>query len=441
MEYGKYFKSEKEGKMILSTLDQVKNYSVDDIMLDEQWNTGDEKELKIHSIHPYPAKFPAFITTKALKYAQSENIQVTSISDVFCGCGTVALEAKMNNIDFWGCDINPVATLIARVKSSDYKVEKIQQYYAEIIKKAEDYYIADNEYDIAKERLQYWFKKEQYLDLLKYLRIIKEIRNTKYKNLFKCIFSSSLKPTSKWLLKSIKPQIDPNKEIPCVQKIFDRQYTKFLKAYIEKGNQKKKSSIEIEQINFLHKENVPLVDLIVTSPPYVTSYEYADLHQLSSLWLDYTNDFRELRKGSIGSVYNCEKYLEEKENLNHTAKNIVQTLKSNKSISKSRITSIERYYSNMQETVKKCYKMLHSDGMALFVIGDTEYKGTKVENSRHLSESLIANGFSEVKIVKRKISNKLLTPYRDSSGKFSSDKSNRTIYHEEFVIIGRKKNA
>ena len=27
------------------------------------------------------------------------------------------------------------------------------------------------------------------------------------------------------------------------------------------------------------------VDLIVTSPPYVTSYEYADLHQLSSLWL------------------------------------------------------------------------------------------------------------------------------------------------------------
>ena len=26
------------------------------------------------------------------------------------------------------------------------------------------------------------------------------------------------------------------------------------------------------------------IDLIITSPPYVTSYEYADLHQLSLLW-------------------------------------------------------------------------------------------------------------------------------------------------------------
>ena len=32
------------------------------------------------------------------------------------------------------------------------------------------------------------------------------------------------------------------------------------------------------------------ISLIVTSPPYVTSYEYADLHQLTALWLEYTKD-------------------------------------------------------------------------------------------------------------------------------------------------------
>ena len=34
------------------------------------WNFGDKREDPIHRIHSYPAKFPAFITTKALQYAE-----------------------------------------------------------------------------------------------------------------------------------------------------------------------------------------------------------------------------------------------------------------------------------------------------------------------------------------------------------------------------------
>ena len=32
------------------------------------------------------------------------------------------------------------------------------------------------------------------------------------------------------------------------------------------------------------------VDLVITSSPYVTSYEYADIHQLSTIWLDLADD-------------------------------------------------------------------------------------------------------------------------------------------------------
>ena len=110
--------------MFLRTIEEVANYAVADIVIDEHWNVGEQKELKIHSIHAYPAKFPAFITTKALEYSKEQGIDVNAIADIFCGCGTVAVEAKINNIDFWGCDINPVATLIAKVKSSDFiKIE------------------------------------------------------------------------------------------------------------------------------------------------------------------------------------------------------------------------------------------------------------------------------------------------------------------------------
>ena len=45
------------------------------------------------------------------------------------------------------------------------------------------------------------------------------------------------------------------------------------------------------------------VDLIVSSSPYVTSYEYADLHQLSTIWLDLTDDLTIYKKEFIGTSY------------------------------------------------------------------------------------------------------------------------------------------
>jgi adenine-specific DNA methylase len=108
----------------------------DSVQVDSFWNLGESTELKMHRIHTYPAKFPAFITTKALDYARKNCIRVTYIADFFCGCGTVAFEAKRNNIDFWGCDINPVATMIARVKSRKYQSLRLKKYYQKIIARA-----------------------------------------------------------------------------------------------------------------------------------------------------------------------------------------------------------------------------------------------------------------------------------------------------------------
>ena len=92
----------------------------------------------------------------------------------------------------------------------------------------------------------------------------------------------------------------------------------------------------------------------------------------------------------------------------------------------------------MQRVIERCYSMLNKGGLAFFIIGDTEYKGIKIYNSKHLIESLFDSGFSEVRVTKRTVSGKILTPYRDEKGKFTNDKNKRQIYHEEFVVIGRK---
>ena len=188
--------------------------------------------------------------------------------------------------------------------------------------------------------------------------------------------------------------------------------------------------------NFLTCKDLPKVDLVITSPPYVTSYEYADLHQLSSLWLNYTDDYRKLRKGSIGSIYYSNEADIDVAKLNNTAKEIVDLLMKS-DCPKSKVKSVARYYLDMQDAVKRSSLMLNNDGMIFFVIGDTEYKGVKILNSKHLVETLYEEGFTDIKIGKRTISKGICVPFRDSNGKFSKDKSQKQIYHEEFIISGR----
>lgn len=62
------------------------NYKIadlDHIPIQEDWNMGDERESRMHSIHAYPAKFPAFITTKAIQYATNLQIPVNIVADIF----------------------------------------------------------------------------------------------------------------------------------------------------------------------------------------------------------------------------------------------------------------------------------------------------------------------------------------------------------------------
>lgn len=53
------------------------------INVDEEWNESEKAELIMHTIHAYPAKFPAFIASKAFEYAQNEGVRIEKVADIF----------------------------------------------------------------------------------------------------------------------------------------------------------------------------------------------------------------------------------------------------------------------------------------------------------------------------------------------------------------------
>ena len=64
--------------MINITLESVNRVGVED-----EWNFSNDTELTMHSLHTYPAKFPAFIAKKAFDYAKIEGVNITKVADIF----------------------------------------------------------------------------------------------------------------------------------------------------------------------------------------------------------------------------------------------------------------------------------------------------------------------------------------------------------------------
>lgn len=419
--------------------DWEKVYNVN-IPADDLWKDEGET-LKMHSIHAYPAKFPAFLASAALDYAASERVNLNKVADVFCGCGTTALEAKERGVGFWGCDINPIATLISKVKSRDYNIKTLQTLYKKITIRANELKSTHTDhYCEASNRLKYWYSRDNYNALFYiYDAICMETNKGKYRDAFMCIFSSILKITSKWLQKSIKPQID-NAKIPIDPfEAYRKKFSYFCEAVQEMKMKQIANNNEITIVNksLFETKIVGDIDLLLTSPPYVTSYEYADLHQLSTLWLGYSEDYRELRRGSVGSSYGITEDIDGME-INETASSIIDNLKKNRTEA-SKLKSVARYYRDMERAVECSWDMLNNNGMSLFVIGDSNMNGVKLANTQHLIESMYKKGFVEIKISKREIGKGICVPYRDKSGRFTNEsRCFNEVYHEEYIVAGRK---
>ena len=207
---------------------------------------------------------------------------------------------------FWGCDINPVATLIAKVKTRDYRDDALVQHFEAIQDEFTHTELSPVHRDSVNDRIRYWFDDRHIDDLLRLHHAIcqRVPATSRYRSFFLCGFSNILKPTSRWLTKSIKAQLDPHKRSRDVMESFLDQFTLMRHACAQNRFPAGAPKVHIRRRNFLAPAPPPChADLLVTSPPYVTSYDYADIHQLSALWLGYASDYRTLRKNMIGNQY------------------------------------------------------------------------------------------------------------------------------------------
>ena len=196
---------------------------------------------------------------------------------------------------------------------------------------------------------------------------------------------------------------------------------------------------DFNRIQCADARNIPTKDgstsLIVTSPPYVTSYEYADLHQLTALWFEYAQDVGSFRKKFIGTAFHDKKKI----SLNsQTAEEIVSELKD---IHKKTAENVSTYFSEMNQSFREMRRILKKGGRACIVVGNTKLKGVDILNAEVFIDQLHNLGFSTEDIIQREIPSKNLPSTRDGeTGRFTKVTNENKVlaYPTEYILIMKK---
>ena len=412
------------------------------IKIDPSWAFADKTRKETayitHGYHRYPAKFiPQIVSRLAEKYTKKNDLVV----DPFGGCGTTMVEAKVMGRKSIGVDINPVAVLIAKVKSTSIDPLKLEKEFIDLKYKLSSYNSKTKIKILEHERIDYWFKPEEKRKLAFILSEISKIKNQDVRDFFYCGFSNILKNCSIWMQKSNKPTRDFKKKPSEPFQAFYRQIkmmlrgnAKFYELLKEKNNLKTFCKIYCTDARKIPTKN-NTVSLIVTSPPYVTTYEYANLHQLSALWFEYTKNISDFRKRFIGTSHNGVKEIILNSKI---AEKIKQDLeKKNKKLAKE----VAIYFSEMNQCFKEMKRILKKNGRACIVIGNTSLKGVEILNAEVFAEQMQNLGFKIDDIIKREIPSKNLPSTRDkTTGRFAklTDKNKMQIYPTEYILIIKK---
>jgi len=420
---------------------QIKDY-FGQIKIDSSWAFADKTRKETayitHGYHRYPAKFiPQIVSRLVQNYTKQGEIVV----DPFGGCGTTVVESKMLGRPSVGVDINPVAVLITKAKKTSISPTKLEECSSKLRAKI-DSFGKDTKVKVPEhERIDYWFKSLEKRKLAFLFSEISKIKDEDVRHFFLCGFSNVLKNCSIWLQKSNKPTRDFSKKSSDPFIVFLRQIKAMMRGNIDFFNLLQDNEYFNTSCNVYCADarKIPVksssVSLIVTSPPYVTSYEYADLHQLSTLWFNHTKNLRDFRKRFIGTSHHNKIDLALNSQI---AEDIKRELMKK---SKKTADEVANYFGEMNQTFGEMKRILKKGGRTCIVIGNTNLKGVKILNAEVFVEQLQNIGFKINNIVQREIPSKNLPSIRDKkTGRFAkvTNKNKVTVYPTEYILTMQK---
>jgi DNA modification methylase len=433
---------------------EVEDWKSRNSMLKESYGdwdfAGADTQYMTHGLHPYPARMIPQIAKRLIEtYSKNNGV----VLDPFCGSGGVLVEAILLNRRSVGIDINPLACLLASVKTTPLDPSLLVEEWSHLREDLKEELMAvrfqQHKIDVpipSDIDISYWFKPYVIEELALIKKHIDKIKDDKLRKFFYVCFSNTVRLVSgtrkgefklfriseeDWknfkpnvlvtFTKSVNNSISKMGEffgyinrykIDAWADIFEADTRKlFSKDFPTDGNEK------------LREESV---DLIVTSPPYGDSHTtvaYGQFSRLSLIWLGHSKE-RVLqidREGLGGQIKDGD--------LNSSTLN--ETLKKIKN--KNRALEVKSFFIDLNESLEKLYIVLSRGGYACFVLGNRTVNRVKIPTDRIIAELGEKIGFKLTTAIYRRIPTKRI-PWKSSPTNIAGQKV-ETISRESIIIM------
>ena len=263
----------------------------------------------VHGFHAYPARAHP-VTARRLvdAFAPAKGL----VLDPFCGSGTILIEAMLAGRNAVGTDLNPLAVMLARAKTHPRKLESMTALVAAAQEVAA---FADARRKAklgATRRLPQEdvsiFTPHVLLEM-DGLRAGIEKAPPEARPDLQLVFSSILVKLSAKRGDTSDEPLEKRVSAGYPARLFVRKTEELVQRFAAFAELLPKpfprSRVLLDDAGRLGKLDESSVDAVITSPPYVATYDYLAHHELRMRWLDL--DIRRLAKDEIGARRNYER--------------------------------------------------------------------------------------------------------------------------------------
>jgi DNA modification methylase len=394
---------------------------------DDYWDFRDKPaSTGVYGIHPYPAMFHYLVVRQLIRDFSKEG---DIVLDPFMGSGVVAVECLINNRNFIGYDINPLAVLITKVRATPIP----QRHLLKTLDLIEEKYRKNSPERVEFHNIRYWFDEEGIKELSKLRKAINFIENRDLKDFFKVAFSETVRKVSKTEyneFKLLRRKNDNNNS--NVIKTFRDISLKNIGLLVDfyRNFTKNKTKIILENKNIL--ENPKLknksVNLVVTSPPYgdsKTTVAYGQFSRLSLRWLGLEED---VDKTSLGN-----KPKDITTDLPSAV--LYEFLRKISSKDGKRAKEVFSFYKDLFDSIQIIAKKIKINGYVCFVVGNRRVKNEELPTDKISADFFENIGFKHQKTIVRAISNKRM-PIENAPSNIKGKKDFTMRY--EYIVILKK---
>lgn len=406
--------------------------------VDDGWSfkEANTKEFT-HCYHTYPAMMiPQIARTLIEEYKPKGRLDL--ILDPYMGSGTTLVEASLAGINSIGTDLNPLARLMGKVKTTLYNNESILKQFREIQTKLIFYTknkVKERNFDRIS-NYSFWYNEDTLLKLSYLSQLIKKVKD---KDFFNVVLSEVVREVSFTRNGEFKRyrmnEASIAKFNPDTFALFEKKALRNiegLKAYTIEAKHNVNASI----YDFNTMYGIPTdiikdgdVDMVVTSPPYGdsrTTVAYGQFSRWANEWFNFDNA-KNIDKLLMGGKKAAEEIFK--------TDSIRDVLDEIDGLDHKRYLEVVSFLNDYYQSIENVAKSVRSGGTVCYVVGDRRVKGIQIPLDYFTAEMFEKFGFKHKITIVREIPNKRMPALTSPTNKTGAKVS--TMSHEYIVILNK----